>query len=275
MANMNSPQNHAHSGPGDGGQHIKPSTVEVAGKTVIDKDGFILASSLPSLSITETDVVAGQTERLALNAEEGDLAIESDTDTTYVFGGGDPSVNDNWIKILSDPGIHGSTHEKGGSDELTTFGDTVHDSVSTNYTSIIDLAAVVDKGGNDQSVSGGSVTQVTWSNASTNDVSQFDITNDNFSPAHAGDYVARPNLRLTSGSVSSGQAIEMRFYKNGNAVKVYDDIVPATDNYAIRGSYYYAGLTTSDTIDIRIKSPSSVTIDGNSAYTGLSINREG
>jgi len=105
--------------------------VEVAGKTVIDKDGFILASSLPSLSITETGVVAGQTERLALDAQEGDLAIESDTDTTYVFGGGDPSVNDNWIKILSDPGIHGSTHEKGGSDELTTFGDTVHDSVST------------------------------------------------------------------------------------------------------------------------------------------------
>jgi len=163
---------------------------------------------------------------------------------------------------------NGNINLNGG--DITNAG-----SVSTNYASISDLAAVVDKGDSDQSVSASTVTKVTWSNASTNDASQFDLTNNEFSPAHDGDYLLRANLRMIGSSVSAGQAIEMRFYKNGNAVKVYDDIVPAADNYGLRGSYYYADLTTSDTIDIRVSSSSSFSIDGNTAYTGSSINRVG
>jgi hypothetical protein len=107
-------------------------TVSINGTTVLESDGVIAAGALPDLAITQTDVVADQSERLALDAEEGDVAIQQDVDESYVFTGGDPSVDSNWSEIVTSPAQHAPSHEKGGSDELTTFGDTVHDSVSTD-----------------------------------------------------------------------------------------------------------------------------------------------
>jgi hypothetical protein len=106
-------------------------TVSINGTTVLESDGVIASGALPDLAITETYVVADKTERLSLNVEEGDLAIQQDVDETYIFTGGDPSNDSDWSEIVTSPAQHAASHEKGGSDEITTFGDTTHDSVST------------------------------------------------------------------------------------------------------------------------------------------------
>lgn len=65
-------------------------------------DGVLVSAQVPNLAITQTFTVADEDERLALDVEEGDVAIETDNKTTYIFTGGDPSVNANWSVIEFD-----------------------------------------------------------------------------------------------------------------------------------------------------------------------------
>jgi hypothetical protein len=65
-------------------------------------DGVLVASQLPDLAITNIDVVADQTARLALNAEEGDVAIQTDISETFILSTNDPTVDSNWKKVQLD-----------------------------------------------------------------------------------------------------------------------------------------------------------------------------
>jgi len=117
-------------------------TVEIGGTAVLQSDGMVAASAIPDLAITNTFVVADESERLNLDAEEGDLAIQQDVDESYILTTNDPTQDSNWSEIVTSPAQHAASHEKGGSDELTTFGDTTHDSVSTNEANITQLAGL-------------------------------------------------------------------------------------------------------------------------------------
>jgi len=64
--------------------------------------GVLVAGQLPDLAITNIDVVADQTARLALNAEEGDVAIQTDTSETFILSTNDPTVDSNWKKVQLD-----------------------------------------------------------------------------------------------------------------------------------------------------------------------------
>jgi len=64
--------------------------------------GVLAASQLPDLAITNIDVVADQTARLALNAEEGDVAIQTNTSETFILSTNDPTVDSNWKKVQLD-----------------------------------------------------------------------------------------------------------------------------------------------------------------------------
>jgi len=66
------------------------------------QDGVLAASQLPDLAITNIDVVADQTARLALNAEEGDVAIQTDTSETFILSTNDSTVDSNWKKVQLD-----------------------------------------------------------------------------------------------------------------------------------------------------------------------------
>jgi len=64
--------------------------------------GVLVASQLPDLAITNIDVVADQNARLALNAEEGDVAIQTDISETFILSTNDPTVDSNWKKVQLD-----------------------------------------------------------------------------------------------------------------------------------------------------------------------------
>ena len=65
-------------------------------------DGVLQSSQVPDLSITETFTVTDEAARLSLNVQEGDVAIQTSNNTTYIFTGGDPAVNSNWSTIQLD-----------------------------------------------------------------------------------------------------------------------------------------------------------------------------
>jgi len=64
--------------------------------------GVLVSSQLPDLAITSITVVADESERLALDAEEGDVAIQTDTSSTYILSTNDPTVDGNWKKVQID-----------------------------------------------------------------------------------------------------------------------------------------------------------------------------
>jgi hypothetical protein len=57
--------------------------------------GKLVVGQAPNITITETTVVADAAERLALDVQEGDVAIQTNVSTSFIFTGGD-NVANNW-----------------------------------------------------------------------------------------------------------------------------------------------------------------------------------
>ena len=88
--------------------------------------GKISTSVLPSLAVSDTFVVSSQAAMLALGssgANTGDVAVRTDTNTSFILGGtGDPAVLGNWI-VISSPGSGvSSVNGQTGSVSLTAVG---------------------------------------------------------------------------------------------------------------------------------------------------------
>jgi hypothetical protein len=78
----------------------------------LDEYGLLPTAQLPQIAITDTFVVANQAERLALAAQVGDVAIQTDDNTTYILQVLPASTNSNWVDLPQQP-YTTSTH--GGS----------------------------------------------------------------------------------------------------------------------------------------------------------------
>jgi len=57
--------------------------------------GKLVIGQAPNITITETTVVADADERLALDVQEGDIAIQTNVSSSFIFTGGD-NVAPNW-----------------------------------------------------------------------------------------------------------------------------------------------------------------------------------
>jgi hypothetical protein len=81
---------------------ISPNEKGAAGGVAeLDSSSKIPTTQLPSLALSETDVVADQAARLALNAEKGDVAIQQDENQSYILQGTDPTVDSEWAVLQS------------------------------------------------------------------------------------------------------------------------------------------------------------------------------
>ena len=88
--------------PSDGGDVTIDGTDYAAKADLTEPGGVLVSAQVPNLAITQTFTVADEDERLALDVEEGDVAIQTDNETTFIFTGGDPSVDENWSVIEFD-----------------------------------------------------------------------------------------------------------------------------------------------------------------------------
>jgi len=57
--------------------------------------GKLVIGQAPNITITETSVVADAAERLALDVQEGDVAIQTNVSSSFIFTGGD-NIAPNW-----------------------------------------------------------------------------------------------------------------------------------------------------------------------------------
>jgi len=71
------------------------------GVASLDSDGKVSSSQLPAIAITETFVVDSESAQLALGAQEGDIAIRTDENKSYVHNGGTAGDMTDWTELLS------------------------------------------------------------------------------------------------------------------------------------------------------------------------------
>ncbi|AFH22101.1 hypothetical protein OSG_eHP16_00045 [environmental Halophage eHP-16] len=97
-------------------------------------NGVLQSSQLPDLTITNIDVVANQSERLSLTAEEGDVAVQTDVSQTFILATNDPTVDSNWKQVQLDVlgAIDGQTITPAQTGTSTNRTDVVANSVDTN-----------------------------------------------------------------------------------------------------------------------------------------------
>lgn len=105
---------------------------QVDGYAGLDAGGKLNPNQIPSLAITDTFVVADETERLALTAAEtGDIAVQTDTSKTFILQGTDPSVAGDWVKLLFPPDAVDSVNGETGVVVLDT--DDITEGVTNLY----------------------------------------------------------------------------------------------------------------------------------------------
>jgi hypothetical protein len=66
-----------------------------------DALGTVPAGKMPASATRSTFTVASQTARLALAAQQGDIAIQTDTGVTYRLKTSDPTQNANWVALTA------------------------------------------------------------------------------------------------------------------------------------------------------------------------------
>jgi hypothetical protein len=71
------------------------------GVATLDSGGKVPQSQIPAVAITNTFVVASQAAMLALTAEEGDVAVRTDQNKTYILTATPASTLANWQELLT------------------------------------------------------------------------------------------------------------------------------------------------------------------------------
>jgi len=86
----------------DFGTYIPTSEKAAAnGVATLGADSKVPSNQLPGLALTDVNTVANQTEQLALTAQEGDLAIRTDENKSYVHNGGSVGDMTDWSELLT------------------------------------------------------------------------------------------------------------------------------------------------------------------------------
>lgn len=89
-----------------------------SGVATLDSGGKIPSAQLPNLAISEVFTVADQTARLALTAQRGDAAYQTDTGVWYLLSTDSPSTDADW-KAITVPA--GSPSGAAGGDLTGTY----------------------------------------------------------------------------------------------------------------------------------------------------------
>ena len=112
---------------------------QAGGVASLDSNGFVPVSQLPPLAKVTVSAVSDETARLALTAEPGDIAIQSDNGTTYVLSASPATNNSNWREISATAAISAAV--------------SAHQSDTTNVHGIADTADLATKSYADTAVS--------------------------------------------------------------------------------------------------------------------------
>lgn len=101
------------------------------GVAELGADQKILSSQLPALAITDVFLVNSEAAQLALNVEEGDVAIRSDENKSYIHNGGTSGTMADWSLLLTPTDVVLSVNGQTGVVTLTTAN--ISETTDKNY----------------------------------------------------------------------------------------------------------------------------------------------
>lgn len=87
---------------------------------VLDSNGKLNTSVLPSLAITDVYEAASESAMLALSAQKGDVCVRTDNNEVYILTDTPASTLVNWVQINVPAGVVTSVNNKTGVVTLTT-----------------------------------------------------------------------------------------------------------------------------------------------------------
>lgn len=91
-----------------------------SGLATLDSGGKIPSAQLPALAITSTFAVSSQTAQLALAAEEGDVAVRTDLNKSFIKNSGVSGTMTDWQELLTPTDAVLSINGQTGAVTLTT-----------------------------------------------------------------------------------------------------------------------------------------------------------
>lgn len=86
----------------------------------LDNNGKLDTAVLPALALTETFTVASQAAMLALSAQQGDVAVRTDVNKTFILANNSPATITSWVELKTPDCKVLSVNEKTGAITLTT-----------------------------------------------------------------------------------------------------------------------------------------------------------
>lgn len=105
---------------------------------ILDVDGKLAASVIPSVALTDTFVVASQAAMLALTAQAGDIAIRSDISKTFILQQSPATTLANWKELATPTDAVTSVAGRTGAVTLTKsdvgLSNVVNESKTTMFT---------------------------------------------------------------------------------------------------------------------------------------------
>lgn len=99
---------------------ITAQKAQANGLATLGADGKIPSSQVPAVALVDVYTVDDETEQLALTAEEGDVAIRTDQNKSYVHNGGTAGTMADWSNLLTPTDAVLSVNGQTGSITLTT-----------------------------------------------------------------------------------------------------------------------------------------------------------
>jgi hypothetical protein len=134
------------------------------GVASLDAGGKVPSSQLPALALVDVSVVADEAAQLALVAEEGDVAVRTDSEATYIHNGGSAGTMSDWQEITTptaaslathisnETGVHGATSANTASKIVARDGSgnfsagTITATLSGNATNVTGTVAIANGG---------------------------------------------------------------------------------------------------------------------------------
>ena len=106
---------------------------------VLDGSGKINPSVLPALAISETSVVASEVAQLALTVQEGDIAVRTDENKSYIALNDTNATMSDWQELLAPTGAVSSVFGRSGA-VIAQTNDYTFAQIDKTTSSLADLA---------------------------------------------------------------------------------------------------------------------------------------
>jgi hypothetical protein len=144
---------YTHSGLTSGNPHsVSKSDVALDNVPNVDctnasniTSGTISSSILPPVALTEVTVVVSEVAQLALTAEEGDVAVRSDENKTYMHNGGSAGTMADWTELQTPTDTVLSVNGETGTVVLTT--SEIGEDADHNYVTDAQLVVIGNTSG--------------------------------------------------------------------------------------------------------------------------------